>query len=115
MDAIQGVHGDRDQTTKTSTRNMEKHQQATNIMNALLQPEDSKRVADQIIYMLEHADLDVASSASIAISRELHHLPEIIDNAIRRSIEGTLGSYEFGQIVDEAIRLGIQSRSDDVA
>ena len=39
---------------------MEKHQQATNIMNALLQPEDSKRVADQIIYMLEHADLDVA-------------------------------------------------------
>ena len=59
-------------------------------------------------------NLDVATSASIAISTELRGLTETIDNAIRCSIEGTLGSYEFGRIVDQAIREGIQSRSDEL-
>lgn len=94
-----------------------KHNQPVNDMNALLQPDDSKRVADQIIKMLEDADLDVATSAFVAISQSLHDLrdlPETIDRAIYRSIESTLGSYEFGQIVNKAIREGIESRSDDL-
>ena len=88
----------------------------------LLQPEDSKRVADAIIAAIDDGEMDMATATASTLGRALTEgLPnglgdaivEAIARQVNRSIEYCIGSKEMGDIVRSAISDGIISRPPD--
>ena len=88
----------------------------------ILQPADSKRVADALIAKIEDADFDVASAMEYAVRDSLSagltcglgdSIVSVIERQVGRAIESCIGSKEMGDIVAGAIRDGIVARQDD--
>jgi hypothetical protein len=83
-------------------------------MTTLLQPEDSKRVADAIIAAVENADFDVAYEIRAALNPG-NQLGlgimglDTLYRAVVAGIENCIGSQEFGRIVQNAIIDGVEA------
>lgn len=82
----------------TRVTNTQKHKAAQLRLLGVLQPADSKRVANAIIATLQ---------------KEADGLGIDIIRTIKGSIEGCLGSYELGEIIRGAIEAGISNRDQD--
>lgn len=86
----------------------------------MLQPEDSKRIADAIIARLDDGEFDIRDGIQLAIAHSLNDgmgrdgfgaaLLDTVDRAIIRGIENTIGSKEAGDIFRDAIERGITSQ-----
>ena len=87
----------------------------------ILQPADSKRVADALIAKIKYADFDVAIATENAVRWSLRDgldcglgdaIVHVIDCQVGRALESCIGSKEMGDIVANAIREGIEARQD---
>lgn len=94
---------------------------ASSDLLGILQPADSKRVADALIAKIEDADFDVAIATETAVMRSLRDgltcglgdaIVSVIERQVGRAVESCIGSKEMGDIVANAIREGIESRQD---
>lgn len=87
----------------------------------ILQPADSKRVADALIEKIEAADFDVALATQMAVVHSLRDgltcglgdaIVTVIEHQVWRAVESGIGSKEMGGIVANAIREGIEATTD---
>jgi hypothetical protein len=88
---------------------------------AILQPEDSRRVADALIAKIEQADFDIAAATKSELGECLMEgmrcgigeaIVSAIGDAVRYSVESCVGSYEMGRIVSNAISEGVQAAAE---